>query len=242
MKLKKILQKIFNLFGYALIKEKNFQKLYRTLDKTIKSIVRKDNPVIFDVGGHNGGTIERFLKVYKKPEIHSFEPQSKCFENLKKFEQKNIIINNLALGDKRQESIIYNYEDDATTSLYKLNENREFSSQSKIISEEKVSIETLDSYVQKKKIDFIDILKIDAQCYEENILKGSINSLKDKVLLLEIKLIFVDFYEKKYSFYDFEKIINPLGFELFTFSAYKFTENNRIKWADFIYINKNIKI
>ena len=88
--------------GYSIVKRKNFLKLFRTLDETILSLINKQDPIIFDVGAHNGETIQRFNKIFKSPIFHCFEPQKDCFENLKKFKSKNVFLNNFALGEKKE--------------------------------------------------------------------------------------------------------------------------------------------
>ena len=50
-----------------------------------------------------------------------------------------------------------------------------------------------------KKITFVDLMKIDVQGYENEVLKGAINSL-EKIHLIEIEIVFVNYYEQKNSF------------------------------------------
>ena len=84
-KLKIIIQKLISLIGYQFVKNKNFRKLYRTLDDSLIQLVLSPEPLIFDVGAHEGETISRYRKIFKNSTIHSFEPQSKSFERLKKY-------------------------------------------------------------------------------------------------------------------------------------------------------------
>ena len=115
--MKKLIQKFLNFFGYAAIKNKNFKKIYRTLDDTIVTLINRDNPLIFDIGAHEGESIKRFKKIFKKPAIHSFEPQSRCFKELQKLKDENIILNNFGFGNKREDKIINIYNDDSSSSI-----------------------------------------------------------------------------------------------------------------------------
>ena len=45
---------------------------------------KKENPIIFDVGGNAGSSIKRFKKIFNKPIIHSFEPNKEVFKIMKK--------------------------------------------------------------------------------------------------------------------------------------------------------------
>ena len=65
----------------------------------------------------------------------------------------------------------------------------------------------LDDYVRENKIKFIDILKIDTQGYELEILKGSLNAIKNKKInCIILEIILSDTYNKNFSFYEIEKI------------------------------------
>ena len=233
--MKKILQNLFIFFGYSLIKKKNFEKLYRTLDQSIKYLIKKDNPIIFDVGAHTGETIERFRKLYNKSIIHSFEPQVDSFQKLKKFSDDKTILNNFALGEKIEIKKFYINKNDSTSGFYKFTDKM-FADHNNYSKD--IQIKTLDQYVEERNVENIDILKIDVQGYEDNVLKGAIKTLTNKIKILELEIIFIDYYEKKSSFYNLEGIIKPLGFELYTISSPVLDESDdRLKWLDAIYIS-----
>ena len=69
--------------------------------RLVRSLDIKDGHIIFDVGAHNGESIQMFLNSKKKITIHAFEPIDKCFKKLRSiYEKKNIILNNYAITDK----------------------------------------------------------------------------------------------------------------------------------------------
>ena len=97
----------------------------------------------------------------------------------------------------------------------------------------------MDEYVRQNQIDFIDILKIDVQGYEDQVLKGGINTIKNKIKIIELEIIFIDYYEKKTCFSDIENILKPLDFELHTISSPVLNDaTDQLKWLDAIYISK----
>lgn len=69
-----------------------------------KELQRLDIPVVFDVGAHEGETIDYLLKIKNIKKIHSFEPQVSSFEILKKKYKKNkkIFLNNIALSKENK--------------------------------------------------------------------------------------------------------------------------------------------
>ncbi len=68
---------------------------------------------------------------------------------------------------------------------------------------------------------------------------GAKKTLKNIVKIVELEIIFIDYYQKKSSFYELENILYPLGFELFTVSSPVLKDKSyQLKWMDAIYISK----
>ena len=68
-----------------------------------------------------------------------------------------------------------------------------------ITSKQKVNVITLDHYCENK-IDNIDLLKIDTQGYEDKVLQGSLNNLRNNNIKVITEITFSDIYEKYFSF------------------------------------------
>lgn len=51
-------------------------------EKTLKNLVKKSNPLIFDVGVNNGSSVNDFKRWWPESHIHCFEPQEECLQNL----------------------------------------------------------------------------------------------------------------------------------------------------------------
>ena len=98
--------------------------------KIIKELKRLNNSesleVIFDIGAHEGESIELFLKNFKVSDIYSFEPSEETFKNLlknssyikKKFINSNIILENFAVGSENQ-NVELNYLHETSSSTIK---------------------------------------------------------------------------------------------------------------------------
>ena len=242
--MKKFLQLLVSLFGYNIIKSSNFYKINRTLDQAIKSIIKKKNPIIFDVGAHEGESIDRFKNLFQNPIIHSFEPQSKIFEKLmnKKKNDKDLVLNNFALGSKEGNQEIFVNSNTAASSYLNIDNKDKFFKSLKTIQKEQTRIDTFDNYFNKIKVNYIDLVKIDVQGLEEEVLKGAHKSL-NKVLLIEIEIVFVNLYEKHSSFYQIENILKNYDFELYSLSSISLNkQNDRIRNLDALYYNTKISI
>ena len=62
--------------------------------------------------------------------------------------------------------------------------------------------------IVNKKINKIDVLKIDTQGYEDKVLKGSILNLRrNNIKAIVTEIMFDNVYEKYFSFSDIEKYI-----------------------------------
>jgi len=187
------------------------------------------------VGGHTEESIVRFRNLYRKSIIHSFEPSKKNFMILKKYENLETKINNFALGNINEMKNFYINKNDSTSGFYKFFDNKNIREN---ISKEIVQIKTLDEYIKGNNIKFVDILKIDVQGFESQVLRGAIKTLENQIKIVELEIIFINYYEKKSSFSEIENILMPLGFELYTISTPALEEtSSRLKWLDAIYIS-----
>ena len=190
--------------------------------KVLKKLFH-NNVKVFDIGANIGQTIYEISLNFNSSVIHSFEPQKICIPEIKKVSSKlnsnhKVIVNNLAVGEKvvKKKKFFQNKSSDLSSFL-KVNLDSKLQIKMKKLSQKKKKLEeinnpiyvsqtTIDEYTKKYKINDIDIMKIDTQGYEQNVLLGSIKTLKNvKVICLEIN--FWDYYEKNQSFFEIEGII-----------------------------------
>ncbi len=105
---------------------------------------------------------------------------------------------------------------------------------------EKVNIGTIDDYVAKNKIEKIDILKMDTEGYEDKVLSGAINTLREnKIKIVLTELAFDNVRDKYLSFSDLEKYLLPNNYRLVGIDL----ENNNlfsglVFFAEVMYFNK----
>ena len=246
------IKNFINFLGYE-IKGINKEIKNQTLDEILKQYLPK-NPTIFDIGANKGQSIIRFQKIFKNPIIHSFEPIPNEFEILKKnFENnKNIKLNNFALGELEEYKDFNIAASSGTSSFNKINHGTKWlevrSKQNNIATEnyiekvEKVKIKTLDDYCKINNINHIDLIKIDTQGYEDKVLEGSLNYLKDqKVSSIITEIMFDDIYDKSFTFSDIEKYLIPNGYRMV---GIELSNNNLFSglvfFADVLYFNKKI--
>lgn len=248
--MKNTIKKILNFLGFSLVK---INKETKNID--FNNLLKKKispNPIIFDVGGNSGQSIEKFKQIFKNPIIHSFEPIESEFKKMKeKFgNDEKIYLNNFALGEKDELKEFYITAKSSNSSFNKIKKNTNWlkkrkkeyleNSEDFVTKKENVKITTIDNYCLDKKIDRIDLIKIDTQGYEDKVLQGcKISFEKEKVRAVITEIMFDNVYEKYFSFSDIEKHVLPYNFRMVGIDL---SNNNLFSglvfFADVYYFNK----
>jgi FkbM family methyltransferase len=250
--MKKLVKKIINKFGFELERISHIKKYNINFDDLLKNKICK-NPVIFDIGGNKGQSIEKYLRIFNQPIIHSFEPVKTDYDYMyQKFKNnKNIFLNNIALGDKTEKKEFNITAKTDNSSFNKINlgtdwlkvRSKEFDTTETgyVTSIQKVNVIKLDDYCKDNKINQIDLMKIDTQGYEDKVLEGSKNTIKEnRIKAIKTEIMFDNVYDKYFSFSDLEKFIIPNNFRMVGIDL---ANNNLFSglvfFADVYYFNKN---
>jgi len=181
--------------------------------------------VVFDVGAHYGETIKLFHKKLKLEKIYSFEASPENYKILKKniikYNSKKIETFNYGIGEKISKDYINQTLESSSSTINKLNINSKyFKKKLKVLNIKdkdnfhyKVPIEiiTLDYFIEKNKIEYIDLLKIDTEGYELNVLKG-LSKHNKKVKLVYFEHHYDDMIIKNYKFGDIHQLLKNNGF------------------------------
>jgi len=238
--IKYIILKILNIFDLQ-----HQYKIFKFLKKN-----NLDNfQIILDVGAHKGESINLFLKNFKVKKIYSFESSPINFDLLKqnlisikkKFNNTEIVIENLTLGSENKEALLKQIDESSSSTLNNINlESNYFkkkrsllyNNKKKIFYENlKINITTLDEYLDKNKIKYIDFLKIDTEGYEYEVLKGLKKNIKN-VKLIMFEHHYDDMLDKGYSFGDIKDLLNENNFIQIFKSKMPFR-----KTFEYVYIN-----
>jgi FkbM family methyltransferase len=140
------------------------------------NIILKRAKIIFDVGANIGLFAEEVAKT-SSVSIHCFEPDKECFHILisKLGQNKNVVLNNKAVGEKAEEKTFYLQDRPVLNS---------FHTQEKASNRPATPVQviTLDNYCQEKNIHHIDFLKIDTEGHDIFVLKGAQQLLAQKTI------------------------------------------------------------
>ena len=225
--------------------------------KIIKILKNEKNLVVFDIGCFRGVFTKNILKLIDRKKIKFYlfdinKNTKKYISNL--ILSRNISYNEVALSDKNG-TAEYNYNsffESSGSSLSPL-----FKNDAKWISSRKLLLKillqstknyvkyrvptlTLDTFVKKKRIKSIDLLKVDIDGSEYKFLQGAKVTLKEN----KIKVILIEINDKKKNYKKKEKkIINFLKKRNFTFLKKHMNLTvillSDLKSGDYLFINNS---
>ena len=152
------------------------RRWFVSLEKDLACIGIKEVSTVFDVGAHLGQTTLYFRKVFPHSQVHSFEPIPQNFTELQRnvAGKDRIKVNQKALGSSPGSAFMEIGDSDQTHSICSHSENEP----TEATQRTKVELGTIDTYLAKKGIVSIDLLKIDVEGYELEVLKGAQNALQ----------------------------------------------------------------
>lgn len=161
-----------------------------------KKLIRSARPVIFDCGANIGQTTTRYLKIFPNAIVHAFEPNPAVFGKLKRAHgtKPRVVLNQAAVGSASKDGKLFVGNHPGTSSL--LPKNEDFSPGWRFTSEVPVRVVTLDDYCKGKRIQHIDVLKMDIQGYELEALRGATDLLgRHAIDLIFLEVLYVELYE-----------------------------------------------
>jgi FkbM family methyltransferase len=195
------------------------------------------NPaVIADVGAYIGDVTLELHQHFPNAVIYSFEPIDSSFGQLKGAVAgiTNIHINKLAAGESKGTIEIPLYAEASINTL------KQAAYDSGPINSQKIDVERLDDFFDKKGISSIDIIKIDVEGYEIQALTGAAKLLKNaKYIVTEVGF---KRCETKTYFVDMDIFMEKNGFEIFNIYELlpAYNDRTRLFYANCVYVNKNI--
>ena len=206
----------------------------------LKKYINEINTFI-DVGAHKGVYTDLFNKNFIIKNIYMFEPQKEIFNYLKKKykKDKEISIFNNAVSNKNTVKKIYINKHDLTSGLTQINKKNFYLNikaklfggniNEMITQTYNVKSIKLFDFFKKKKINSIDLIKIDTEGHELSVLEGLGSKIE------KIKIILIEFHNNEiYLNYNSEKIHRFLIKKRFKLQkTIKFPLTN---WEDRIYI------
>ena len=145
----------------------------------------RENMTVFDVGANVGELTLLFSRFVEGGGVHAFEASADVYKKLELVcaaaGKRNVVLNHLALSDKSGSIRLHVY-DDAYSSFNSQAARplKNYGLDLEPIGVEEMPATTVDDYCAGKKIERIDLLKIDVEGAELQVMRGARRMLKSK--------------------------------------------------------------
>lgn len=169
---------------------------------------------LFDVGGNIGQSVKTFRFLFPSATIYSFEPVRDTFQKLQQntASYKNVHVFPLALGFEPGFVEIEISEDSTENSLLKIPSNKTAS----MAKTEVIQVETLSKVASHHKLKHIDFLKIDAEGFDLEVLKGGESLLeKQAISFIQVEAGVNSLNQKHIPLATFQTYLEEKGYYLF---------------------------
>ncbi|MBI3517473.1 MAG: FkbM family methyltransferase [Proteobacteria bacterium] len=206
----------------------------------LRELVGRPDAVIFDVGASSGHSVERFLSVFERAIIHSFEPQTAAFSTLHhRFgAHPGVRVNNVALADRIGIADLHRGSYHEASSLLAFAPDSWWGKSQNVSADGTITValDTIDHYCAEHAVTTIDLLKLDVQGAEPECLRGAQAMLAaGAVRVVQVEIILHGIYERRGSFAAIEALLAPHGFHLVTLFDVTIAPRGEILQLDAVY-------
>jgi FkbM family methyltransferase len=178
-----------------------------------------DTPIIVEAGVCDGLDTEFFAKSFPNGKIYGFEPIYELFQQAsdRNCNYSNVIINQLALGEKSEETTFYVSDRFGkkwgSSSMLKPKKHIDIHKEITFNSEDTLKTVNLDEWCFSNKIESAELMWLDLQGLEPIVIKSSPNIIsKTKFIYSEVSLI--ETYENVTLYKDFKNYMESINFRV----------------------------
>jgi FkbM family methyltransferase len=206
-----------------------------------------NRPLIFDIGANLGNVTARYRQMFPEAEIYAFEPFPELVERLeKRFAQDKLVhIVPLAVSDKARTAVFHLTGSHTTNSLLPREEaDRRYYPERGAATGKTIEVATttLDAFCAEKRLDRVDILKMDIQGGEMLALRGAAESLRNR----SIKIIFtesalIQHYEGESLLYEITELLAGFGFSLYDLYHLYRGRNGQLRYCEAIFVSSQLR-
>jgi len=157
----------------------------RIFEQLLPEIIELHSPVVLDIGANMGAYsyyLSRFV-IGNSGKCIGFEPRTDTWIRLKKnVKSENFVAEKLALSNRNGSGDLFLHSSDGLSSLIANPKFEGFGS-------ERVSLTTLDSYVDSRNVSSVALIKIDVEGHELEVLEGATETIQKykPIILCEIE-------------------------------------------------------
>ena len=215
-----------------------------------KKNLKKIN-IFFDIGAHEGESIEIFSKNFTISKIYSFEPspinflklKNKVNLFLKNFKDIKVYVENVGLGDEKKRICLKQLNESSSSTINQINKNSKYFKKKRFFLNKlhtknfykniDIQIIRLDEYLNNNSIEYINFMKVDTEGYELDVLKG-LGTKIHNVQYIMFEHHYHDMLIKTYKFSDINELLVKNNFIKIFKAKMPFR-----KTFEYIYENRN---
>ncbi len=233
--LKKYIKGLFQFFGIS---------VRRYIPPSYGWIYARNITAVLDIGANTGQYALAISKILPESKIYSFEPIKKCYDDLIiNTEKLNIETFNFALGENEYETEINVSSHSPSSSLLRMTDlHKKLYSHTKNFTVEKISVKALDQIAHDLNISKENYLvKIDAQGFEDKIIKGGYNTIKN-AQIIQVEMTYQELYEGQPLFDNIYQVLNEMGFDFSgNISQVYNPDTGELVYSDSIFLRTQLK-
>jgi FkbM family methyltransferase len=191
---------------------------YDAYSSLTRFIPRDESLIFIDVGANEGQTILRMLTEFPNSKVYAFEPAPGTFRTLElnTSAERRAEVFQLACGASEGTVDFHVTSNHWCSSVLRPSDlGRRFYGEWYNTREVvKVRQTTLDAWAARHGVDRVDVLKVDAQGYDLEVLRGATKVLASGVRAINCECQFAPEYEGCASFSQIDRFLNDHGYAL----------------------------
>jgi FkbM family methyltransferase len=187
--------------------------------------------VLFDVGANVGQTTRAMLDTFPSPRVFAFEPSPATFDSLRRAlgGRPGVKVEALAMGSTEGKLPFH------VTREHSVNDSLLVPAWQAGGSVVEVRVETVDGYCERAGLESIGLLKIDAQGYDAEVLRGARHMLDGRrIHLYSCEANFERLYEGQATLRDLLAFADEVGYQLVGFYEQTYLKD-RLSYLDALF-------
>jgi FkbM family methyltransferase len=212
-----------------------------------RRFVMDDKPVILDIGGQIGQSVQRYARLFPGATIHSFEPFPETYSRLLRRAAKypGAQAHQIALADTPGSRPLHvSPQFSGTNSLLQRPSSgrRYYPRDAELIDVAHVDVTTVDNFCTERGIETIDLMKIDVQGAELLVLKGARGLLeREAISAIICEVAFTAHYEEGVLYHDLARFLGDFGYTLFDFEEGVRARNGQLRYSNALFLSSRLR-
>ncbi|HXG84622.1 MAG TPA: FkbM family methyltransferase [Pyrinomonadaceae bacterium] len=145
----------------------------------------REGMTVFDVGANVGELTLLFSRFAAGGRVHAFEASRAAFERLETVcraaNRHNVVLNHIALADKKGSILLHVYDGSYLSfNSQAVRPLKDYGLNLEPVGTEETTATTIDDYCEEKRIERVDLLKIDVEGAELQVMRGARKMLESR--------------------------------------------------------------